>query len=248
MKKVTATFLAVALMTSLSVSAAFAKDIPTNQEIQFAQQEFTKEFAPGLYKYRIDTTSKTLKANKLIQNNPELLSKTQAYQTLTNDEEFNEIFGDIELLAGVGEEDVATYVFEDGSTIEVSLKTDAIVNGSEKLTTKSVDTDPDGEGGYNSTYSVKMSHLGINNVHTTTLANWTNNISKAKINDHETILDMVNGTGSSASKIQKDNANPSIVRGTFQLSDYFGMSTVTKITELSLYPGTTPLAGGKIAK
>lgn len=93
-----------------------------------------------------------------------------------------------------------------------------------------------------------MSHVGIDNVQTHTMAHWINNMSYATIDDYEALVDMTGGTASGSSKIQKNQGNPSVVRGTFILNDYWGTSSVTRITELYLYPGTLPTAAGKIAR
>ncbi|WGV60491.1 hypothetical protein QIH01_04995 [Brevibacillus brevis] len=247
MKKVVATLLAVALVLPVMSVSASSPQNSVNQELKLVQQDFTKKFAPGLYKQRIDIgknpSKEVLKVKEMMEHNPEFIKKTEAYQTAKNEKKFKNIFGNIELSAAVGKEDIATRVFEDGSSIEISLKTDA-------LASDGTTTDPDGDNayGYNSTYSVKISHVGIKNVHTSTMAHWINKRSTAAVDDYETVGDMVGGTVTHSAKLQKNNGNPSVVRGVFQINDFSGSSTITKITELSLYPGTTPFASGKIAR
>ena len=253
-----AVFSVVMLLSQAVGASAAGNEGSKRYDAEFQQlrdnvkNEAKSKIAPGLYNKRLDIDTKLAsnsykKLGKFLEEHPEYLSESEAFKTFADDSKFNKVFSDVELTAGVGEEKVASYVFEDGSVIEASIKTEAVEPAQEGISILATSTNPDGSGGYNSVYSVKITWSTVT-ANTSTLANWTNNMSTARVNDHQALADCVGGSCSPSSAISKNNANPSVVRGVFQITDFFNTTSVTKITELYLYPGTTPLAGGAVVR
>lgn len=181
---------------------------------------------------------------KMIQEKPELVKYTRAYKALNDEEEFNKLFDGISLSAGENEADEATYLFEDGSSLSISLTTERIP----LITLSDVTTIRDGAG-YKSVYDVTISHLWVKNARLGTVAQWYNytNPTYAHVFDTESYVDISPGNGSSRSGINKNDANPASVRGIFELTMPSYM-TVTRETALKLYPGTIPLATGEVVR
>lgn len=219
------------------------------------KSDLNEELPPGLYKREVKPkkNKKLEQFTKILEKNPELIKKSKAFQTFYNDAEFNKIFNDVIVTAGVGETDTASYVFDDGSIIEASLSTKMAndssntENSSDLVSINSVTTEPSSSA-YISTYQVTLSWLWYENVRTLTEAKWHNGLSYATVEWDNAYMDISVGSGSASSYTREDNANPSVVRGQFELSDPLGTSTVTKITELNLYPGSIPLATGDVIR